>query len=306
MRILVSGATGLIGSATCKLLAARGDQVVALSRDSGRANAQLGAGVEVHEWRSPTSEPPPPTALEGTDAVIHLVGEPIGQRWTSKAKREVRASRLLSTRLLVSSLATLAEKDRPGTLVCQSAVGYYGPRGDEEIGEDAPPGNDFLAGLVADWEHEAEAARQYARVVCTRTGVVLSPRGGALAKMLPPFRLGLGGPIAGGRQYVPWVHLDDVAAALVFSATDGRVTGPVNLTAPAAVTNREFSRALAKVLRRPALVPVPAVALWVLYGQMSSIVVTGQRAVPARLQEAGFQFRYNEVEPALRDVLSVP
>jgi uncharacterized protein len=304
MRIAVTGATGLIGAAVTRLLRSRGEEVVALSRDRDRAQQQLGPGVETHEWREPQTQPPPAAALEGADAVINLLGEPIAQRWTSTVKREIRDSRVLSTRALVAALAALPEANGPKTLVSQSAVGYYGPRGDEELDEDAARGDDFLASVAADWEREASAASPRARVVCTRTGVVLAGSGGALAKMLPPFRLGVGGPVAGGRQYFPWVHLDDVASALVHCATEHAAAGPVNVTAPSPVTNRELSRTLGRVLHRPAVLPIPAFALWLLYGQMAAIVVTGQRAVPTRLQAAGFEFRHTELEPALRDVLS--
>jgi len=188
-------------------------------------------------------------------------------------------------------------------LVSQSAVGYYGPRGDDPLGEDAPAGDDFLASVAAEWEREATAASPSVRVVCARTGVVLARHGGAMATMLPPFRLGIGGPVAGGRQYLPWIHLVDIAGVLVHCATNRELTGPVNAAA-SPVTNREFSRALGRVLHRPAVLPIPALALWLRYGQMSTIIVTGQRAVPRRLQETGFDFKYADLEPALRDVLS--
>jgi uncharacterized protein len=304
MRVVVTGATGLIGSTVTRLLGSGGHEVIALSRNRDRAQRQLGGDVEVHEWREPEAQPPPSAALEGADAVINLFGEPIAQRWSEAAKREIRDSRVLSTRLLVAALTALPEGSGPKTLVSQSAVGYYGPRGDEQVDEDTASGDDFLASVAADWELEASGASPSARVVLTRTGVVLSPRGGALAKMLPPFKLGVGGPVAGGRQYVPWVHLDDVARALVHCATDQRAVGPVNVTAPAPVTNRELSHALGRVLHRPAVMPVPAFALRLLYGEMASIVVTGQRAVPTRLRAIGFEFGYTELELALRDVLS--
>jgi uncharacterized protein (TIGR01777 family) len=304
MRVAVTGATGLIGSEVARLLRARGDDVIALSRDRDRARRQLGADVEVHEWRRPEAESPPAAALERADAVINLLGEPIAQRWTVAAQRKIRDSRVLSTRSLVAALADLPEASGPKTLVSQSAVGYYGPRGDEQIDENVAGGDDFLASVTADWEREAGAASPRARVVLTRTGVVLARSEGALAKMLPPFRLGLGGPVAGGRQYVPWIHLEDVARALIYCARDERAAGPINVTAPTPVTNRELSQALGRVLHRPAVLPVPALALRLLYDEMASIVVTGQRVVPARLKALGFEFNYAELEPALRDVLA--
>jgi uncharacterized protein len=303
MRVVVTGATGTIGSALVRALRGRGDAVVALSRDAARGRERLGGGVEVHAWPDPTQGPPPADALAGADAVAHMLGEPVAQRWTDAAKRRIRESRIAGTRELVRGLAALAEADRPRTLVSQSASGYYGPSGDRPLAEDAPPGDDFLAGIVAGWEQEARAAEPIARVVRTRTGVVLAPQGGALAKMLPPFKLGVGGPVAGGRQYVPWVHLDDVAAALLRCLDDDSIRGAVNVTAPNPVTNKELSRALGRVLRRPALAPVPALAVRALYGEMATIVTTGARVVPARLQAAGHRFRFAAVEPALRDVL---
>jgi hypothetical protein len=188
-------------------------------------------------------------------------------------------------------------------LVSQSATGFYGPSGEKPLDERAAPGADFLGRVVVEWEREALAAAPVSRVVVTRTGVVLSPGSGALAKMLPPFRLGLGGPVAGGRQYVPWVHIDDVVAGLLHCLGEARLTGPVNLTAPNPVTNRELSRTLGRVLGRPAVLPVPGLALRLLYGEMAQIVTTGQRVVPERLLGSGYRFRQPELEPALRDVL---
>ena len=219
MRVVVTGATGTIGRALVSALLARGEEVVALSRDAGRARRSFGDEVEAHAWLRPMDEPPPEAALAGADAVVHLLGEPIAQRWTDDSKEAIRESRVRSTRSLVEGLLALAPERRPRTLVSQSAVGFYGPRAEEKLDEGAPAGNDFLAGVVVAWEHEAlAAASSGVRVVVTRTGVVLSPSGGALAKMLPFFRLGIGGPVAGGRQYVPWVHLDDVVGAMLFCA----------------------------------------------------------------------------------------
>jgi len=291
-------------------LLARGEEVVALSRDAGRGRRALDDRVEVHAWGNPLAEPPPSDALAGAEAVVHLIGEPVAQRWTDEAKQAIRDSRVASTRLLVQGLMALSSDVRPATLLSQSAIGYYGPRGSDPVDEGAPAGSDFLAGVVVGWEREALAAASSSdggvRVVVTRTGVVLSGEGGALAKMLPFFRLGIGGPVAGGRQYVPWVHLDDVVGAMAFCLGNHGATGPLNLTAPTPVTNTELSRTLGRVLKRPAFLPVPALALNVLYGEMAQIIVTGQRAVPARLEELGYHFRYPELEPALRDVLDRP
>jgi uncharacterized protein (TIGR01777 family) len=288
----------MIGRALVRELRERGDEVIALSRDPERAAASL--GVEAQAWRDPKGEPPPPDSLRGSDAVAHLLGETVAQRWTEAAKREIRDSRILSTRQLVAGLAELAPEERPRVLVSQSATGFYGPRGDERLSEEAAAGDDFLAKVVRDWEAEAQRAVELdMRVVTTRTGVVLSEQGGALEKMLPFFKLGIGGPVAGGKQYVPWVHLDDVVGALV-ACIDGDLSGPVNVTAAEPATNRELSKTLGKVLKRPAFAPVPGLAVEALYGEMAMIVTTGQRAVPARLEESGYRFRRPSLEAALR------
>ena len=305
-RIVVTGATGTIGIAVVDALRARGDDVVALSRDVERGRAVLAPGVDVHAWLQPTQTPPPAAALAGADAVVHLLGEPVAQRWSDAAKQAIRDSRVLATRMLVSGLGGLGDAERPVTLVSQSATGFYGPRDGEPLDEQAPAGSDFLANVVVAWEHEADQAAPLMRVVRTRTGVVLSPDGGALAKMLPFFRLGLGGPIGGGGQYVAWVHLDDVVGALLFCLDQGDARGPVNLTAPVPVTNAELSRALGHALGRPAILPVPASALRLLYGEMSQMVTTGQRVIPERLRELGYRFAHPEITEALEDVLAQP
>jgi hypothetical protein len=304
MRVLLTGATGTIGLAVADALHARGETVVALSRDPERGLRVLGNGAEVHAWARPTEEPPPPEALAGVAAVIHLLGEPIAQRWTDEAKTKIRDSRVLATRSLVAGLDAIPEASRPRVLVSQSATGYYGPRGDTPLDEQAPPGQDFLAAVTVAWEREALAISSRVRVACTRTGVVLSPSGGALAKMLPFFKLGLGGPVAGGHQYVPWIHLDDVVGAMLHCVDEDGAQGPVNLTAPNPVTNAELSHALGHALGRPAVLPVPGLAVKALYGEMAEIVTTGQRAIPVRLQELGYKFRHPEVRAALSDVLA--
>ena len=288
-RVAVTGGTGLIGRHVADALRARGDEVTVLSR---------GAPGTVR-WADPTAEPPPPEALAGRDGVIHLLGENVAQRWTAEAKQRIRESRELGTRNLVEGLARLDEAERPGALVSMSASGWYGARGDEPVDESEPAGDDFLAGVVQVWEAEARKAEGLGvRVATPRTGVVLTEGGGALEKMLPPFKLGVGGPVAGGHQYVPWVHLDDVVGALLFLLDSG--SGAYNVTAPGPVTNRELSKALGRVLRRPAVAPVPALAVKVLYGDMAWIVTTGVRAVPKRLLEEGYSFRRPDLEDALR------
>jgi uncharacterized protein len=302
MRITVSGATGMIGAAVVGALKSRGDDVTALSRDPRGAQETLPPGVATAAWADPKAAPPPADALRGRDGVVNLLGEQIAQRWTGDATREIRDSRILSTRNLVTALGGLPEGVRPSVLVSQSGAGWYGHRGDERLDESAPGGDDFLARLSADWEAEARRAEELGmRVVVNRTGVVLSPSGGALEKMLPFFKLGIGGPVAGGKQYVPWVHLDDVVGAILFELDTEAVSGPVNVTAPEPATNRDLSKALGRVLRRPAIAPVPALAVKALYGEMADIVTTGQRAVPARLAELGYAFRRPGLEEALRD-----
>jgi uncharacterized protein (TIGR01777 family) len=302
MLVAVSGATGLIGGALVRALTERGDEVTALSRNAERARETLGVAAET--WADPKAQPAPLDALRGRDGVVHLLGEVIAQRWSDDTKRELRESRVLSTRNLVAALAQLPPEERPRVLVSGSGAGWYGQRGDERLDESTPePGDDFLAQLSEDWEAEARRAEELGvRVVLNRTGVVLSESGGALEKMLPFFKAGIGGPVAGGHQYVPWVHVDDVVGATLFALDNEQMRGPVNVTAPEPVTNRELSRTLGRVLRRPAFAPVPALAVKALYGEMAQIVTTGQRAVPGRLTDLGYAFRQPELEPALRDV----
>jgi uncharacterized protein (TIGR01777 family) len=288
-RVTVTGGTGLIGRQVVDALRARGDDVTVLSR--GKPGTV--------RWADPTAEPPPPEALAGRDGVVHLLGENVAQRWTAAAKRRIRESRELGTRHLVEGIRRLDEGNRPAVLVSQSAIGWYGARGDERVDESEPAGDDFLASVVKAWEGEARKAESLGvRVATPRTGVVLAPGGGALAKMLPPFKLGVGGPVAGGRQYVPWVHMDDVVRALLFLLDGG--SGTYNVTAPEPVTNKELSKALGRALRRPAVMPVPALAIRVLYGEMAWIVTTGVRAVPKRLTEAGYAFARPDLDDALR------
>ena len=302
--VLVTGATGTIGRALVPRLLDAGHHVLALSRDAERARSLLGEGVEAYEWRQPTTERPPSEALSNAEAIVHLLGETVAQRWSADTKTSIRESRVMSTRQLVDGVRELPADARPHTLVCQSATGYYGARGEEPLDEDAPPGDDFLAQVVVEWEREASAAESLLRVVKTRTGVVLSSSGGALATMLPVFRLGLGGPVAGGGQYIPWVHLDDVIGPILRCLDDEDMHGPFNLTAPAPVTNREFTKALGRVVGRPAIFPVPALALRALYGEMAQVILSGARALPTRLERAGYQFLRPELEPALQDILA--
>jgi uncharacterized protein (TIGR01777 family) len=302
MRVAVTGATGTIGSRLVEGLLERGDEVTVLSRDDARVRRAFGERVEAVTWADAKGEPVPAAALSGRDAVVHLLGEPIAQRWTHVAKREIRDSRVLGTQNLVRGLA--AVEPRPRTLVSQSAEGIY-PPGPDPVDEDSEPARgEFLADVVLAWEGEAAKAGELGmRVVTARTGVVLSRRGGALAKMLPFFRAGVGGPVAGGGQFVPWVHLDDAVGALLFCLDREDVHGPVNVTAPRPVTNRELSKALGRALGRPAVLPVPGLAVRVLYGEMAQVVTSGANVLPRRLEQLGYRFEQPELEPALRDVI---
>ncbi len=323
MRVTLTGATGLIGTTLAARLVADGAEVTVLSRDPERASARL--GVPAVGW-DPLSEPAPAHALAGRDAVVHLAGENVAQRWSANAKRAIRESRTIGTRHLVEGLSACGSSGgegegggggggaaggggqpgregagaRPAVLVSSSAIGYYGPHGEEPLDEEAPPASDFLAQVCVAWEIQARAALQLGmRAVQVRTGVVLDPRGGALAKMLPPFRLGLGGPVAGGAQYVSWIHVDDLVGMMCAALDDERWSGPVNGTAPEPVTNRELSHALGRALHRPALLPVPAAALGLLYGEMAQIVTTGARVLPAKALVLGYEFRYARLGEAL-------
>jgi hypothetical protein len=302
----VTGASGLIGSALVSALAARGAAITVLSRDPDRTRELLGsrhrdAEVQAVSW-DPRREPAPAHALAGRDAVVNLAGEPIGQRWTAAARRAIHESRVAGTRNLVAGIEEC--EARPRTLLSASAVGYYGPRGEEPLDEDAPPGDGFLAEVCVAWEEQAARASALGvRVARMRTGVVLAPAAGALQRMLLPFRLGLGGPVAGGRQYMSWIHIDDHVAMLLTALEDERFSGPVNATAPEPVSNGEFSKALARVLRRPAVLPVPGLVLRAVFGEMSEVITTGQRALPAKALMAGFEFHHPGLEGALQAVL---
>src|SRR5918996_1061536 len=280
MRVLVSGASGMIGSAVCDALLARGDTVVGLTRDPERARA-TNPTITWHPW-NPALERPPAEALDGVDGVINLIGESLDQRWSEAAKSRIRDSRIQATRNLVQAIS--AVDPRPRVLVSQSAVGYYGDRGDAIVDEETQPGAGFDSQVCIDWEAEArEAENAGLRVVVTRSGLVLDPRGGLLKRLLLPFKLGLGGPIAGGDQYMSWIHIDDEVRLLLWALDDERVSGPINSTAPEPVTNRELSHTLGRVLGRPAVMPVPKLALTLMRGgELADAASGGQRVIPRR------------------------
>ena len=301
MRVLVTGASGFLGARLCDALLARGDDVVGLSRSPERARAGNPA-LTWHAWNAAV-ERPPGSALEGVDAVVNLIGEPIDQRWTPEAKQRIRDSRERATKNLVDALS--AADPRPATLVSQSAVGYYGDRGDAIVDESTAPGTSFDASVCIAWEAAASAAEELGvRVAITRTGLPLDAEAGLLRQLLLPFRLGLGGPIAGGRQFMPWIHVDDWVRLVLWVLDGDDRTGAYNATAPNPVTNAELSKALGRVLGRPAVMPIPKLAMKLRFGsELGEVVAGGQRAIPRRALDGGVQFAHPELEPALRELL---
>jgi uncharacterized protein (TIGR01777 family) len=259
------------------------------------------AGVKLSAWE-PVRGEPPAESLGEADAVIHLAGEAVSQRWTDEAKRRIRDSRVMGTRNLVQALGKLSP--RPEALICASGVGYYGSRGDEILTEASGPGTDYLADVCKAWEDEARGAEALGmRVVRVRIGLVLDPKGGALERMLPPFRMGVGGKMGNGRQWMSWVHIQDVVEMFRFAAENTGVRGALNGTAPNPVVNADFTRALASALRRPALFPAPEFAMHLVFGEMASLLFASQRALPKEAEAAGFAFRYPQLAGALADLL---
>jgi uncharacterized protein len=303
MRVLVTGASGLLGSAVSDALLARGDEVVGLSGDPERARSSNPTAIW-HKWDA-ALERPPAEAFDEVEAVVNLIGEPINQRLTDDAKRRIKESRVTATHNLVQAIGGLAEDRRPRFLWSQSAVGYYGDRGDAIVDESTGPGSDFLAGVCVEWEAAAgEAVGLGLRLVVFRTGLPLTPRGGFLKQLLGPFKLGLGGPLAGGRQYMAWIHVEDWVRMVLWALDHGDAAGTFNATAPDPVTNREFSKTLGKVLGRPAIIPAPKLAVRLPYGgELADAVTASIRAVPRRARDAGFEFTREQLEPALRDLL---
>ena len=297
MKIVVSGSTGLIGSALTASLQSRDHEVVPLVR------RRPSAGERALAW-DPEAGTIDRAGLEGTDAVIHLAGENVFGRWSPAKKQRIRDSRVQGTRIVSDAIAGLTR--RPTLLLAASAIGYYGDRGDEELTEQSGPGEDFLAQVSRDWEAATTPVKQAGiRVVNMRFGVVLAPKIGALAMMLPAFRLGLGGPVGSGNQYLSWIALDDVINAILHLLDTPMLAGPVNITAPTPVTNREFAKTLGKVLGRPAVVTVPTFALRMAFGTDGAAMLQGgQRVLPARLRASGFRFSCDTVEPTLRYLLA--
>jgi len=294
VRVAITGGTGLVGQRLGQLLRDRGDEVTVISRREG-------PGVIPWDVREGVQ---PKDALSGFDAVVHLAGAAVAERrWTAARKREIMDSRRDGTRAVVAALA--AADPRPSVLVCASAVGYYGDTGSEIVTESSPSGDDFLADVCCAWESEADAAASIGvRVVKARIGLVLALEGGALGRMLPIFRVGGGGRLGSGRQWMPWIHIDDVVAGLVHTMDCTDCDGAYNLTAPEPVDNREFTRALGQVLRRPAVVPVPGFALRLAFGELAGALLAGQRALPRRLLREGFSFRHSTLPAALNDLVA--
>ncbi len=301
MKVLVTGASGFIGSALCDSLLVRGDTVVGLTRNPKRARP-TNPSVSWHAWE-PTLERPPAEAFDGVDAVVNLLGEKINQRWTDEAKRRIMESRRTGTHNLIGTIAGLERK--PRTLVSQSAIGFYGDRGEAIVDESSEPGEGYDAEVVHEWEKAAgEVEPTGARLVVVRTGHVLDPGDGFLAALLTPFRLGVGGPLAGGAQYVSWIHVADEVGILLWAVDNDEVSGVINSTAPNPVTNRVFSKALGKALGRPAVVPVPGITLDLMYGkEFGQVLRGGQRVLPRRALDLGYEFQHPELDEALEDLL---
>ncbi len=297
MRVLVSGSSGFIGSALVPFLSTSGHQLTCLVRRRPSANSMA------IRW-DPLKGEIDVDKLEGLEGVVHLAGEGLATgKWTADKKAKIRESRVSGTHLLCRALANLSRP--PRVIVCASAIGYYGDRGEERLDEDSPPGSGFLAEVCREWEAAAQPAVQRGiRVVHVRLGVVLGPLGGAVALMLPPFTLGVGGRLGSGRQYMSWIALDDVLGGIGYALTHETLRGPVNLVAPMPVTNREFTRALGRVLRRPTVCPVPAFVLrWALGELADEALLASTRAIPTRLQAAGYPFQYPELDTALRSLV---
>ncbi len=301
MRALITGATGFVGP----YLVERLDRPRVLTRSLEHARSELaGQNVDFVEWDL-TSSPPPHDAVQGVDAVFHLAGESVAAgRWTRKRKQRIRDSRVIGTRNLVEALGKLPSGERPAVLVSASAVGYYGSRDEETLTEMSAAGTDFLADVCREWEREAARATEFGiRTAMLRIGVVLGPRGGALQKMLPPFKMGMGGRLGSGRQWMPWIHVADLAALFLHVAESETIRGPVNAVAPEPVRNREFTKTLANILHRPAFLPAPYLGLRALFGEFAQVLFASQKVEPHVAAATGFSFRYPRLDEALRAAL---
>ena len=303
MRIAITGATGLIGKSLCPRLQKEGKELVLFARNTRSAQSSF-PGARVLEWDA-VAGPPPVGSLDGVDAVVHLLGEGIADgHWSSSRKQAIRESRIEGTRNLVEGLRH--SSGPPGLLVSGSAIGFYGSRGDEELDESSERGGGFLGDVCQAWEGQARAAEALGtRTVLLRTGIVLSPRGGALAKMLPPFRMFVGGALGSGKQWMSWIHIDDEVGLIRHILNSDELQGAVNATAPGPVTNSRFSKTLGRVLGRPSIFSVPGLALKLLMGEMAQeLLLNGQKVLPRRALASGYSFKFPELEDALRDLLT--
>lgn len=297
MNCLLTGATGFIGTRLVARLLENGHSVNYIARQ--RSDKLDGRAAFHHSGRG---EDPQLESVQRLDAVFHLAGEPVSQRWTDDVKKRISESRVDGTRKLVAAIGKL--KHKPTVLVSTSAVGFYGDRGDELLTEQSSPGQGFLADVCTGWEHEAMQARQFGlRVVLLRVATVLGESGGALKPMLVPFKLGVGGKFGSGKQWMPWIHLDDLVSLYLFAAQSSSAEGPLNASAPEIVTNERFTKTLGKVLHRPAVIPAPRFALRAVLGELADFVLSSQKVIPEATERAGFQFQYGQLEPALRSIL---
>jgi uncharacterized protein (TIGR01777 family) len=299
MKVVITGATGFVGQVIVKQLLAAGDEVIVLTRNVAKAAITLGSTCRYYQWDDKESLPPL-EALEGADGVINLMGETISNRWDDQQKKKIYDSRIYGTRKLIEGFEKLNQK--PKVFVSTSAIGIYGNRGAQELNESSTLADDFLAKVCKDWENEGNKARNHgARVVIIRVGIVLGPKGGALAKMLPVFKLGGGGPLGSGRQFMSWIHVEDLASMYVEALKNNEIKGILNGTSPYPVSNADFTKVLGEVLHRPAFLPAPAFAIKLAFGEMSQILLEGQKVLPVKFKEAKFKFRYPTLEMAIKE-----
>lgn len=300
-KVLVTGGTGFIGSRVCDTLHNREYAVNVVSRNPENAKSRLDSVEGIFAW-NPETEKLPTEALSGVQAVIHLAGETIAGRWNAEKKRRIRDSRILSTRNLVASFANT--DDRPNVCICASAIGLYGDSGEECFTEESPPGTDFLAEVCQEWEAEADNARELGvRVVNVRIGLVLGLGGGLLQQVLPPFKMGVGGKLGSGQQWMSWIHVDDVVGIIMHALENENIIGALNATAPKPVRNIEFTKALGSVLRKPTIFPVPSFGLKLMMGEFADFVVLSQNVIPEKTEASGYNFQFSTIDSALADLL---
>ncbi|GJL77870.1 MAG: hypothetical protein NPINA01_08590 [Nitrospinaceae bacterium] len=305
MKVLVTGATGFVGNVLLKALNARGHEIAVLTRNPDEAGSRLPVLCDIFPW-NPEQAPPEANAFSGVDAVIHLAGENIaGGRWTQKRKERIKNSRILSTRHLVEAIGNLEHK--PEVLVSSSAVGFYGGSGNGLLTEDHPPASCFLAEVCKEWEQEASKAESFnVRTVCLRTGMVLGKEGGAMKRMLPPFQMGLGGILENGKQWMSWIHVDDIAAMYIHAMETQSLKGVYNAVSPNPVTNLEFTKTLGKLVKRPTIFPIPELALKTIFGDMAQILMASQKVSADKISNTGFEFKYPDLQSALQQIVDLP